>query len=80
MSTTVYKKGGASDSPPNSKEVEVILRVKWLARLYPVRTYFVKEVMRVDLDYIDSVLLGESARNYPLVASGNSDYMLAGES
>ena len=37
-------------------------RSAWLRRLYPVRTFFVKEVMGIDLAYINAVLINEQAK------------------
>jgi hypothetical protein len=36
-----------------------------LRRLYPVRTFFVKEIMKIDLDYINFVLINDKAQSYP---------------
>jgi hypothetical protein len=57
------------------------LTVAWcpvvLHRLYPVRTYYVQQVMRVDLNYINAILLNEQAQKTDSHQSGNSEYLVA---
>jgi len=42
-----------------------------------VRTFFVKEVMRLDLDYINAVLINEQRQNYPEMPYKNQRYLVA---
>ena len=48
-----------------------------LHRLYPVRTYFVQQVMRVDLNYINAILLNEQAQESNQYQGISTEYLVA---